>query len=168
MAYLAISQAFRRTLGRLIQLLLVLVPVPVPDLMSILVLLVLVVLVSAPVLLLVLAPVLVRCCFLRPRTAQARAARPPPPWRVRRHSPVPPLPFAPPPQPLPSTPVLLLPSLAPRRVAAVRSTTGLPSARSRERAGQPRMRRLPRRAAQEALRQAAGHVPLRGTRTAPG
>ena len=52
MAYLAISQAFRRTLGRLIQLLLVLVPVPVPDLMSILVLLVLVVLVSAPVLLL--------------------------------------------------------------------------------------------------------------------
>jgi hypothetical protein len=79
MAYLAISQAFRRTLGRLIQLLLVLVPVPVPDLMSILVLLVLVVLVSALVLLLVLAPVLVRCCFLRPRTAQARAARPPPP-----------------------------------------------------------------------------------------
>ena len=79
MAYLAISQAFRRTLGRLIQLLLVLVPVPVPDLLPILVLLVLVVLVSAPVLLLVLAPVLVRCCFLRPRTAQARAARPPPP-----------------------------------------------------------------------------------------
>jgi hypothetical protein len=38
-----------------------------------------------------------------------------------------------PPQPLPSTPVLLLPSLVPRRATAVPATTGLSSVRSRER-----------------------------------